>query len=80
MIIFNISLPFPKTFIVQKLRISVFDNFHTIISAYGRKERTKNTVAKTKNPKARKNFNNYIKNKEVKSSNNWVCINVLIWN
>ena len=37
-------------------------------------------IAKTKNTKARKNFNNYIENKEVKGSNNWVCINVLTWN
>ena len=35
---------------------------------------------KTKNTKARKNFNNCIENKEVKSLNNWVCINMLIWN
>ena len=35
---------------------------------------------KTKNTKARKNFNNCIENKEVKSSNKWVCVDVLIWN
>ena len=39
-----------------------------------------NTVAKTKNTKARKNVNNCIGNKWVKSSNSWVCKNVLIWN
>ena len=35
---------------------------------------------KTKNMKTHKNFNNFIENKEVKCSNNWVCINVLILN
>ena len=34
---------------------------------------------KTKNTKTRKNFNNFIENKEVKSLNNWVCIKMLIW-
>ena len=50
-----------------------------VVSAYSCKERTKHSC-KTKNMKAHKNFNNCIENKEVKSLDNWVCMNILIWN
>ena len=48
--------------IVYFFRLS-FWSHGNVISAYGCKESTKNTVAKTKNPRARKNFNNCIENK-----------------
>ena len=44
------------------------------------KERKIQLQKKKKNTKARRNFNNHMENKEIKSSNKWVCINVLIWN
>ncbi len=38
-----------------------------VIPSYGSKDRNETQLQKKKNTKARKNFNNYIENKEVKS-------------
>ena len=53
----------------------------SVISTYGCKECIKKKHScKNKEHKARKNFNNCIGNKWVKSPYSWVCKNMLIWN